>query len=83
MKLTDYKVRILDSMTGTAAKTRVLIASSDGKGEWGTVGVSENIIDASSPGAGGQHGIRADEEMIFAAEKTPFDFYSVFSVPLW
>jgi 2-isopropylmalate synthase len=45
--LTDYKVRILDSTTGTAAKTRVLIQSSDGKEEWGTVGVSENIIEAS------------------------------------
>jgi 2-isopropylmalate synthase len=45
--LTDYKVRILDSATGTAAKTRVLIASSDGQREWGTVGVSENIIEAS------------------------------------
>jgi 2-isopropylmalate synthase len=45
--LTDYKVRILDSATGTAAKTRVLIESSDGKREWGTVGVSENIIEAS------------------------------------
>jgi len=45
--LTDYKVRILDSATGTAAKTRVLIESSDGKREWGTVGVSENIITAS------------------------------------
>ena len=45
--LTDYKVRILDSATGTAAKTRVLIESSDGKTEWGTVGVSENIIEAS------------------------------------
>ena len=33
--------------TGTAAKTRVLITSSDGKREWGTVGVSENIIEAS------------------------------------
>ena len=32
---------------GTAAKTRVLIASTDGKREWGTVGVSENIIEAS------------------------------------
>ncbi|MBM3882704.1 MAG: citramalate synthase [Verrucomicrobia bacterium] len=47
VKLTDYKVRILDSATGTAAKTRVLIESSDGKREWGTVGVSENIIEAS------------------------------------
>ena len=45
--LTDYKVRILDSATGTAAKTRVLIESTDGKREWGTVGVSENIIEAS------------------------------------
>ncbi len=45
--LTDYKVRILDTATGTAAKTRVLIQSSDGKREWGTVGVNENIIEAS------------------------------------
>ena len=47
VKLTDYKVRILDSATGTAAKTRVLIESSDGKDEWGTVGADENIIEAS------------------------------------
>ncbi|HXG47176.1 MAG TPA: alpha-isopropylmalate synthase regulatory domain-containing protein, partial [Methylomirabilota bacterium] len=47
VKLTDYKVRILESTTGTAAKTRVLIESSDGKREWGTVGVSDNIIEAS------------------------------------
>jgi 2-isopropylmalate synthase len=47
VKLSDYKVRILDSDTGTAAKTRVLIESTDGKREWGTVGVSENIITAS------------------------------------
>jgi 2-isopropylmalate synthase len=45
--LTDYKVRILDGVAGTAAKTRVLIQSTDGKREWGTVGVSENIITAS------------------------------------
>jgi len=47
VKLTDYKVRIIDTGTGTAAKTRVLILSSDGRREWGTVGVSENIITAS------------------------------------
>ena len=47
VKLTDYRVRILDTATGTAAKTRVLIQSTDGKREWGTVGVSENIIEAS------------------------------------
>ncbi len=47
VRLRDYKVRILDSTTGTAAQTRVLIESSDGKHEWGTVGVSANIIEAS------------------------------------
>jgi 2-isopropylmalate synthase len=47
ISLTDYKVRILDGIAGTAARTRVLITSSDGKREWGTVGVSENIIEAS------------------------------------
>jgi 2-isopropylmalate synthase len=47
VRLTDYKVRILETSTGTAAKTRVLIQSTDGKREWGTVGVSENIIEAS------------------------------------
>jgi len=45
--LTDYKVRILDGVAGTGAKTRVLIQSTDGKREWGTVGVSQNIITAS------------------------------------
>jgi 2-isopropylmalate synthase len=47
MRLEDYKVRIIDSGTGTAAKTRVLVVSSDGHKTWGTVGVSTNIIDAS------------------------------------
>jgi 2-isopropylmalate synthase len=47
IRLTDYKVRIIDSTSGTAAKTRVLIQSSDGREEWGTVGVSDNIIEAS------------------------------------
>jgi len=47
VKLTDYKVRILESATGTASKTRVLIESTDGKTEWGTVGASLNIIEAS------------------------------------
>ncbi|MEM9543275.1 MAG: citramalate synthase [Cyanobacteria bacterium P01_E01_bin.42] len=45
--LTDYKVRILDSNSGTDAKTRVLIESSNGEKRWSTVGVSTNIIDAS------------------------------------
>jgi 2-isopropylmalate synthase len=47
ISLIDYKVRILDSGTGTAAKTRVLIESSNGREDWGTVGVSDNIIEAS------------------------------------
>ncbi len=47
VRLTDYKVRILDSATGTAAKTRVLLQSTDGAKEWSTVGVSENIVEAS------------------------------------
>ncbi len=47
VKLIDYKVRVLDSNRGTQSKVRVLIESSDGKQKWGTVGVSENIIQAS------------------------------------
>lgn len=45
--LVDYKVRIIDGHDATAAKTRVLIVSSDGQRNWGTVGVSANIIEAS------------------------------------
>src|SRR5512137_1362397 len=45
--LSDYKVRILESSTGTGARTRVLIQTTDGKREWGTVGVNDNIIEAS------------------------------------
>ena len=45
--LEDYKVRVLSSSDGTAARVRVLIESSDGRHVWGTVGVSENIIEAS------------------------------------
>jgi 2-isopropylmalate synthase len=47
LKLLDYKVRILDESKGTAAKTRVLITSGDGRETWGTVGVADNIIEAS------------------------------------
>ncbi len=45
--LYDYKVRILEEKKGTRAKTRVLIESGDEHTKWGTVGVSENIIEAS------------------------------------
>jgi len=47
MDLVDYKVRVLSTKDGTRAITRVLIESSDGISNWGTVGVSENIIEAS------------------------------------
>jgi 2-isopropylmalate synthase len=47
VKLIDYKVRVLQSNQGTGSQVRVLIESSDGKDKWGTVGVSENIIQAS------------------------------------
>lgn len=45
--LEDYKVRIIASQKGTGARTRVLIVSTDGHNSWGTVGVSDNIIEAS------------------------------------
>ncbi|MBK8479756.1 MAG: citramalate synthase [Proteobacteria bacterium] len=45
--LRDYKVRVLSSGDGTAARVRVLIESSDGEHVWSTIGVSENIIEAS------------------------------------
>lgn len=45
--LTDYKVRILDSAAGTAAKTRVLVEFSNGERRWTTVGLSPNILEAS------------------------------------
>jgi 2-isopropylmalate synthase len=47
LELTDYKVRVLDEGTGTSAVTRVLIETSDGHSSWGTIGVSDNIIEAS------------------------------------
>jgi 2-isopropylmalate synthase len=47
VRLTDYKVRVLDSGKGTAANVRVLIEWSDHRRSWSTVGVSENVIDAS------------------------------------
>jgi len=45
--LVNYKVRILNEHKGTGAVTRVLLDSSDGHDSWGTIGVSENIIEAS------------------------------------
>ena len=47
MRLTDFKVRVLDEKGGTATKVRVLIQSQDEEDNWSTIGVSENIIEAS------------------------------------
>jgi len=47
IELTDFKVRVLNAKKGTGAVVRVLIESSDGKKTWGTIGVSENVIEAS------------------------------------
>jgi len=47
VKLIDYKVRVLAPGKGTSAKVRVLVESGDDSNKWGTVGVSENIIEAS------------------------------------
>jgi len=47
MHLTDFKVRVLGEKEGTAAQVRVLIQSQDESASWDTMGVSENIIEAS------------------------------------
>ena len=47
VRLTDYKVRVLDSRKGTAAKVRVLVEWTDHRKSWSTVGVSDNVIEAS------------------------------------
>jgi 2-isopropylmalate synthase len=72
IELIDFKVRVLEQSKGTGAVTRVLIETSNGDREWGTIGVSENIIEASwealadsvdfglthSPGAGAGTGAK-------------------------
>jgi 2-isopropylmalate synthase len=47
MQLVDYRVRVVNSEAGTAARIRVVIESTDHRDVWGTIGVSENIIEAS------------------------------------
>ncbi len=47
MQLVDYKVRVLDDNGGTGARVRVLIESTDGARQWGTVGLSSNVVEAS------------------------------------
>jgi 2-isopropylmalate synthase len=47
IKLVNFKVRILDGAKASDAITRVLLDSSDGEQEWGAIGVSDNVIEAS------------------------------------
>jgi 2-isopropylmalate synthase len=47
VRLTDFKVRVVDAQEGTAAKVRVLVESADEQGSWSTLGVSTNVIEAS------------------------------------
>ena len=47
VRLTDYKVRVIDENCGTESWVRVLIKSTDGKSTWSTIGVSENVVEAS------------------------------------
>ncbi|MFZ0013142.1 MAG: citramalate synthase [Acidimicrobiia bacterium] len=47
LRLTDYRVRVLDSKDGTSARVRVLIETSNQTSSWGTIGVHENVIEAS------------------------------------
>ncbi|MDE6773996.1 MAG: citramalate synthase, partial [Treponemataceae bacterium] len=47
IRLTDYKVRVLDGKSATAARVRVLIESSDGSDSWTTIGVSYDVVEAS------------------------------------
>ena len=47
VKLIDFKVRVVAGAQGTSSKVRVLVESGDGKDKWGTVGVSDNVIEAS------------------------------------
>ncbi|MGH2885363.1 MAG: alpha-isopropylmalate synthase regulatory domain-containing protein, partial [Solirubrobacteraceae bacterium] len=47
VRLTDYRVRVIDTSSGTGAVTRVLVDTADADGSWSTIGVSENVIEAS------------------------------------
>ncbi|MEL6160409.1 MAG: citramalate synthase [Cyanobacteria bacterium J06554_11] len=70
--LTDYKVRILNSEAGTAAKVRVLVESSDGEARWSTIGVSVNILEASyrAVAAGIEYGLYRENSALQRAEVT-------------
>ncbi len=68
MQLVDYKVRVINPRAATAARVRVIIESSDGRNRWGTIGVSENIIDASWTAL-----VDSIEYMLLCCEDRPAD----------
>ena len=72
-QLSDYKVRILDGRSGTDAKTRVLLESSNGQRRWTTVGVSGNIIEASYQAVveGLEYGLLLQNEPLHAPTRVP------------
>ncbi len=69
IRLTDYKVRVLDASSGTAAKVRVLVESTDGIETWTTVGVSHNVIEASWKAILDSH----RHQLIFGNRRRPGD----------
>jgi len=71
MHLIDYKVRVVDSGAGTAASIRVNIESADDKDSWGTIGVSENIIEASYKALVDAVEYKLHKESIAAPSETP------------
>ena len=71
IELVDYKVRILDSHHGTGAVTRVLLDASDGQRSWGSIGVSENIIEASWEALVDSLEYAFQEQAVPAQEQTP------------
>jgi 2-isopropylmalate synthase len=75
VRLTDFKVRVLEAQDGTAAKVRVLIDSADEAGSWSTVGVSENILEAAWQALvdSVEYGLRrrAGEAEVRAQRRTP------------
>jgi 2-isopropylmalate synthase len=71
IRLSDFKVRILESKEGTAARIRVLIESTDGEQIWGTVGVSDNLVVASWEALKDslEYGLLLHEERMLASQK--------------
>jgi 2-isopropylmalate synthase len=73
MRLVDFKVRVIDGRDGTAAKVRVFIESRDHEDIWSTIGVSEDIIEASWHALADSFHYKLAREIDPKAETTPRD----------